>query len=114
MIVKNDCAQYGSKLHMDPFPLEFKLNHNAAQAANNINKVFRYDTVKERKTTLTMQKLQKLRFSCKSLENEPRAKAASVIKNNELRTLIESDPRQTIRSMAKQLGVHYSEVFRNW
>lgn len=114
MIMKNDLAQYGSKLHMDPFPLEFKLNHKAAETARNINKVFRYDTVKERKTTLTMQKLQKLRFSCMNLENVPRKNAASVIKNNELRTLIVSDPRQTIMNMAEQLGVHYSEVFRNW
>lgn len=61
-----------------------------------------------------MQKLQKLRFSCMNLQNEPRANAESVIKNNELRTLIESDPRQTIMNIAEQLGVHYSEVFQNW
>lgn len=65
---------------MDLFPLEFKLNQNAAQAAMNINKVFRDDTVKEQKTTLTMQKLQKLRFSFMNLENDPRANKASVLK----------------------------------
>lgn len=43
-------------------------------------------------------------------ENEPRGHIALVAKNNELRTLVESDLHKTVRSMAEQLGVNYSSV----
>lgn len=47
-----------------------------------------------------------------NLENEPRGHAAPVIENNELRTLVETDPRQTVRDMKQQFG-HYLVVSRH-
>ena len=48
------------------------------------------------------------------LESEPRGRPEPVIDNNELRTLVESDPRQSLRDIAEKLGVHYSTVSRHF
>lgn len=42
-----------------------------------------------------------------NLENEQYKHTASLVGNNELQTLVESDPYQTVRNMANQLGIHY-------
>ncbi|CAH2095206.1 unnamed protein product [Euphydryas editha] len=46
-----------------------------------------------------------------SLEDEPRSGRPIVIQNEDLRTLMETDPSQTLRGMAEELGVSFHVVF---
>lgn len=58
---------------------EFKLNHNAAEAARSIIKVLGDDSVKDRTVQLGFQKF---RYGDMYLEYARRGHAAPVIKNN--------------------------------
>ena len=46
-----------------------------------------------------------------SLEDEPRSGRPTVIQDEDLRTLVETDPSQTVREMAEELGVSSHAVF---
>ena len=47
----------------------------------------------------------KFRFRDFSLEGEPRSGRSTVIQDEDLRTLVETDPLQTVREMAEALDV---------
>lgn len=92
------------------FLYEHKLGHNAAEATRNINTAFGEATVSER----TAQRwFEKFRSGDMSLESEPSGRPVPAIDNDELRTLVESNPRQSVRDIAQNLGVHYSTVSRH-
>jgi len=92
------------------FLYEFKLGNNAAEAARNINTAFGEGTASER---TTRRWFEKFRSGDMSLENEPRGRPKEAIDNNQLKDLIQSDTRQTVRDIAEKLGVHYSTVSRH-
>ncbi|MBJ3206179.1 ArsR family transcriptional regulator, partial [Salmonella enterica subsp. enterica serovar Give] len=68
------------------------------------------DTVSERTIQRWFNKFRNVNLD---LANASRDHAAPAIDNDELRTLVECDPRQTVRDIAKTLGVHYSTVSRH-
>lgn len=90
------------------FLYEFKLNQSAAETARKINQAFGNDSVNER----TVQRwFAKFRSGDFSLENEPRSGRPTVIQDADLRTLVETDPSQTVRGMAEELGVSVHAVW---
>ena len=92
------------------FLYEFKLGHKAAEATRNINSAFGADTVSER---TTRRWFEKFRSGDVNLQSEPRGHPGPSIDNDELRLLVESDTRQSVRDIAEKLGVHYSTVSRH-
>ncbi|RLU16087.1 hypothetical protein DMN91_011845 [Ooceraea biroi] len=84
------------------FLYEFKLGHKAAEATRNINSAFGQGTANER----TMQRwFQKFRNRDESLEDEEGRGRPSTIDNDELKVLVEADPRITIRELAVKLDL---------
>ena len=53
----------------------------------------------------------KFRFRDFSLEDEPRSGRPTVIQDEDLRTSVDTDPSQTMRGMAEELGVSSHAVF---
>ena len=89
---------------------EYKLGRNAAQTARNINIVWGEGSVNES----TVQRwYQKFRSGNTSLEDEPHARRLSVIDNEQLKQLIEADPRKSTRELAGELSVHQTTVVRH-
>ena len=76
------------------FLYEFKLNQSAAKAARKINQAFGKDNVNERTVRRWFAKFRSGDFS---LEDEPRIGQPTVIQDEDLRTLVETDPSQTVR-----------------
>uniref|UniRef100_A0A5S6Q0M7 HTH_48 domain-containing protein n=1 Tax=Trichuris muris TaxID=70415 RepID=A0A5S6Q0M7_TRIMR len=89
---------------------EFKLGHRAAEAAGNINPVFGKTVVKDRTAQLWFRKF---RSGDESLQDEEGRGGHFEIDHEELKTIVEADPRRTCRDMAKELNVHYATVSRH-
>ena len=53
----------------------------------------------------------KFRFGDFSLEDEPRSGRPTVIQDEDLRIQVETEPLQTVRGMAEELGVSSHAVF---
>lgn len=92
------------------FLYEFKLGHNAAEATRNICRAFGADAANER---TTQRWFEKFRSDDMTLQSEPRGHPGPSIDNDELRLIVESDPRSSIRDIAEKIGVHYSTVSRH-
>lgn len=92
------------------FLYEFKLGHNAAEATRNICRAFGADAANER---TTQRWFEKFRSGDMTLQSEPRGHPGPSIDNDELRLIVESDPRSSIRDIAEKIGVHYSTVSRH-
>ena len=90
------------------FLYEFKLNQSTAETARKINMAFGNDSVNERTVRRWFAKFRSGDFS---LEDEPRSGRPTVIQDEDLRTLVETDPSQTVRGMAEELGVGSHVVF---
>jgi histone-lysine N-methyltransferase SETMAR len=89
------------------FLYEFKLGHNAAEAARNINAAFGNETASERTIRYWFEKF---RAGDTSLENEERGRPESVIDDDQLRALVEEDPRKTVRELAEDLNVSVGTI----
>nr|XP_023030100.1 uncharacterized protein LOC111518017 [Leptinotarsa decemlineata] len=87
---------------------EYKLNQSAAKTAQKINEAFGNGSVNERTVRRWFAKFRSGDFS---LEDEPRSGRPTVIQDEALRSLMETDPSQTVRGMAKELGVSPHAVF---
>ncbi|CAK9831326.1 Histone-lysine N-methyltransferase SETMAR [Anthophora retusa] len=75
------------------FLYEYKLGHKAAAATRNINSAFGEDTVNER----TVQRwFKKFRSGDESLEDEDGRGRPSLVDNDQLKALVEADPRTTV------------------
>lgn len=86
------------------FFYEFKLNHDTIEAVRNINKAYVDNTVKD----WTLQRWFKKFWSADmNLENEQYGHSAPLLWNNELQTLVDCDPCQTVKDMTEQLGIHF-------
>ena len=92
------------------FFYEFKMGHNAAETARNINHVFGQESVSER----TIQRwFNKFRNGEESLEDKDGRGRPTVIDDDFLKTIIELDPRKTTRELAEELKVDQSTVVRH-
>lgn len=86
---------------------EFKLGTKAAQAARNICKIFGENTVGDH----TAQNwFKKFSSGDETLEDVPRSGRTSIINDEELEALINSDPRQTCLQLARRLNVNEETV----
>ena len=90
------------------FLYDFKLNLSAAETARQINQAFVNDSVNEHTFRHWFAKFRSGDFS---FEGEPRSGRPTVIQDEDLRTLAETDPSQTVRGMSKELGVSSHAVF---
>ena len=89
---------------------EFKLGRYAVQTARNINEVWGEGSVNE----CTLQRwYQKFRSGNTSLEDEPHDRRPSAIDNDQLKVLVEADPRITVRELAVEINVDHSTVARH-
>ena len=76
------------------FLFEFKLNQSAAETARKINRAFGNDGVNERTVRRWFAKFRSGYFSPKY---QPRSGRPTVIQDEDLRTLVETDPSQTVK-----------------
>lgn len=92
------------------FFYEFRLGTNAAETARKINEVYGERTINE----CTVQRwYQKFRSGNTSLDDEPHARRPSAIDNEQLKKLIEAEPRKTTREVAEEYNVDQSTVVRH-
>ncbi|XP_028018748.1 histone-lysine N-methyltransferase SETMAR-like [Balaenoptera acutorostrata] len=92
------------------FLYEFKLGHSAATASRNINSVFGEGSVSERTIRWWFEKF---RSGDLSLKNEPRGRPKSVLNEDQLRAMVEANPRTAIRGLAADLGVSATTISRH-
>ncbi|XP_027982707.2 uncharacterized protein LOC114226711 [Eptesicus fuscus] len=92
------------------FLYEFKLGHSAATASRNIISVFGEGSVNERTIRWWFEKF---RSGDLSLKNEPRGRPRSVLNEDELRALVEANPKTAIRGLAADLGVSATTISRH-
>ena len=71
----------------------FKLNQSAAETARKINQSFGNVSVNERTVRRWFAKFRSRDFN---LEDDPRSGRPTVIQDEDLRTLVETDPSQTV------------------
>lgn len=89
------------------FLYEFKLGTKATETARKINDAFGPNTVHERVVQLWFKKF---RSGDESLEDQEGRGRPSAIDNDQLKALVEADPRTTIRELAEELGVTHPTV----
>ncbi|XP_064130194.1 histone-lysine N-methyltransferase SETMAR-like [Loxodonta africana] len=92
------------------FLYEFKLGHSAAEASRNINSVFGGGSVSERTVRWWFEKF---RSGVMSLKNEPRGRPKSVLNEDQLRAMVEANPKSAIRGLAADLGVSATTISRH-
>ena len=90
------------------FLYEFILNQSAAETARKINQAFGDDSVNERTIRRWFAKFRSGDFG---LEDELRSGRPTVIQDEDLRTLVETDPSQMVRGIGEELGVSSHAVF---
>ncbi len=86
---------------------EFKLGHKATEACTNINSAFGKGTVNVRTVQRWFDKFRSGNTSLK--ENDGRGRPTSV-DNNQLRALVEANPKTTVRELLIELGVSHVTV----
>jgi [histone H3]-lysine36 N-dimethyltransferase SETMAR len=89
---------------------EFKLGHSAAEATRNINSAWGNDTVADRTARRWFQQFSDGDFNLEDSEGRGRDPK---LDDDQLKELVESDPRQSTRELAKTLNVDHSTVLRH-
>lgn len=89
---------------------EFKRGRKAAETAQNVNDVFEKDTVNERGV---QRWFVRFRSGDESLEDEEHDSRSSEVDDDQLKTLIEVDPRKPTRELAKELHVDHATVVQH-
>lgn len=84
------------------FLFQFKLGRNAAETARDINVAFGEGTTSDR---TVMRWFAKFRSGDESLDEETRGHRPVQVDNDQLRALVESNPRTTVLELARELGV---------
>lgn len=92
------------------FLFQFKLGLKAAEAARNINKAFGQSTTNKR---LVQRWFSRFRGGNESLEDEEHGSRPTELDEDELKKLIEIDPRKSTREVAEELKAHQSTVVRH-
>uniref|UniRef100_A0A0K0FDI2 Histone-lysine N-methyltransferase SETMAR (inferred by orthology to a human protein) n=1 Tax=Strongyloides venezuelensis TaxID=75913 RepID=A0A0K0FDI2_STRVS len=83
------------------FPYDFKRGTSASKTARNINEAFGENLFK------------KFKEGDESLENEGRGRPDSVVDNEELKSVVRANLRQTVRETSRALEVSKSSVSRH-
>lgn len=89
---------------------EFKLEHSAAEAARNLSSVFGTNCPCERTVELWFKKFASGDFD---LEEKSGRGRRSSLNDQDLRRAVEANPETNTRTLAEDLGVHYSTVARH-
>lgn len=89
------------------FFYEFKRGSNASEATRNIVAAFGEDSVKERTVRYWFKKFKD---GDTNLDNEERGRPGSAIDDDQLKELVEADPRTTVRMLAEELEVSIGTV----
>ena len=89
------------------FWFQFKLGRKAAEAARDINEAFGSGTTTERTAQWWFKKF---RGGDESLEDDERCGRPSDVDNDQLRALVEANPRTTVRELAAELDVTYRTI----
>ena len=84
------------------------MNQSAIETAREINRKFGNDSFNKRTVRRWIAKFRSGDFS---LEDEPRSGRFTVIQDKDLKTLVETDPSQTVRWMGEELGVSSHAIF---
>ena len=79
---------------------QFKLGRKAAETAHDINEAFGPGTTTE---CTTQWSFKKFRGGDKSLEDDERSGQPSDVDHDQLRALVEANPRTTVRELASEL-----------
>ena len=89
------------------FLFQFKLGRKAAETARDINEAFGLGTPTERTAQWWFKKF---RGGDESLEDDERSGQPSGVDNDQLRALVEANPRTTVRELASELDVTYTTI----
>lgn len=81
---------------------EFKMGGNAAQTARNLNRIFGKGTTSERNA---QRWFHKFKNGEEDIEDQEGRGRNSAISNDNLKSLVENDPRTTVRELASELCV---------
>lgn len=92
------------------FLYEFKRGTSASKTARNINEAFGENIVSRATAKRWFKKFKEGNYC---LENEERGRPESVVDNEELKRVVESNPRQTVREIAGTLEVSKSSISRH-
>uniref|UniRef100_A0A5S6QBT7 HTH_48 domain-containing protein n=1 Tax=Trichuris muris TaxID=70415 RepID=A0A5S6QBT7_TRIMR len=92
-------------------PYEYKQGATAAEAARKINMEFGDDTLDER---TAQHWFRKFRSGNESLQDNVRIWRPSDIDEDQLRAIVEEDPRRSTSDIAEKLGVHKTTVSRHF
>jgi [histone H3]-lysine36 N-dimethyltransferase SETMAR len=84
------------------FLYEFKMGRKAAKTARNLNHIFGEGTTSERTAERWFRKFQN---GDECLEDEEGRGRKKTVDNENLKTLVEANPRTTVRELAFELGV---------
>lgn len=87
------------------FLYEFKMNHNAVEATQNINAAFEGDQAKERTVQTWFKKFKEGDFN---LYDEPRSGRPRNIDEDEFRAAVEEDPHQSLADLAERFEISES------
>ncbi|KAL6433549.1 hypothetical protein ACFW04_006559 [Cataglyphis niger] len=79
------------------FLYEYKLGNNTVKATRNINQAFGENTVNDRKVQRWFEKFWSSDFS---LQNVPRERPKTTVKNDDLKALVEANPTVSTRELA--------------
>lgn len=86
---------------------EFKLKHNATQAAENINAAWGEGSINVR---TTQRWFNKFRNGDMTLVNEDRGRPVSCLNEDSLKAAVEENTRQTVRELGQTLNVSKSTI----
>ena len=89
---------------------EFKLGHNASETSANINRAWGEGSTSDR----TVRRwFQTFRSGDESLEDEEGRGRACSLDKEQLKAVVEQNPRQSVREMSQTLGVSAATVSRH-
>ncbi|XP_029636835.1 histone-lysine N-methyltransferase SETMAR-like [Octopus sinensis] len=86
---------------------EFKLGHNASLTAANINRAWAEGSTSDHTVRWWFEKF---RSGDESLEDQEGRGRPSTLDDQHLKTIVEENPRQSVRKMSHELGVSVSTL----
>ena len=89
------------------FLFQFKLGRKVAETTRDINEAFGPGTTTE---LIARWWFKKFRDGDESLEDDERSGQPSDVDNDQLRVLVEANPRTTVRELASELDVTYTMI----